>query len=178
MVTGDICKIESCKNILKKTEGHICQMHRSRFFRHGSYDISPNWANLKKGKPCLTKAGYLRINIDGKRVLQHRHIMEQHLGRKLAKNERVHHINGIGTDNRIENLELFKTNTEHMMTHHSDGWKNRKKGSEYSPEDIGIIIVRVSMPTRSYDNCYCGRKYFAKNLCEKHYQWAYDHNFR
>lgn len=33
--------------------------------------------------------------------------MEQYLGRALLKNENIHHKNGIKTDNRLDNLELW-----------------------------------------------------------------------
>lgn len=58
-----------------------------------------NGYNSRKG---VSRAGYAYANGG----LVHRQIMSQHLGRPLLKVESVHHLNGVRTDNRLENLEL------------------------------------------------------------------------
>ncbi len=47
---------------------------------------------------------------------EQRILMEQIIGRPLTRNEDVHHINGIKSDNRIENLRIL-TKQEHSRIH-------------------------------------------------------------
>lgn len=77
---------------------------------HYNKERSTRW---KGGK---TKAGeYVSILVEStekgqhktKYALEHRVIMERLIGRPLYPYENVHHLNGIKTDNRPENLELW-----------------------------------------------------------------------
>lgn len=73
--------------------------------------------------------GYVRGHAwrDGRRVkvLEHRFLMEQRLGRPLRAGEVVHHINANPSDNRIENLTLYPSSREHLRAAHSRRSKPR-----------------------------------------------------
>jgi len=57
-------------------------------------------------------------------VSEHRLVMEKYIGRYLKPEEIVHHIDGDGTNNKIENLVLFQNNKQHMIYHHKI-WKQK-----------------------------------------------------
>jgi len=51
-------------------------------------------------------------------VKRSRLVIENHISRYLNPKEVVHHINEIRDDDRIENLQLFKNQSEHAKHHH------------------------------------------------------------
>lgn len=61
---------------------------------------------VKDGYRVIRKKEHPNARVTGA-IFEHVYLMSQHLGRPLAKNERIHHKNGIRDDNHIENLELW-----------------------------------------------------------------------
>lgn len=55
------------------------------------------------------------INSDGSR--QHRNVAERYLKRKLTTEEVVHHLNEDKLDNRVLNLVVFETLSDHQRFH-------------------------------------------------------------
>lgn len=91
--------------------------------------IPCRYKNVKNnGHTYVSGNGYTYIKdhsdqrsiLSGGYVLLHRKVMEEKLGRLLQPGECVHHVNGIRTDNRPENLELFSSHADHMTHHYSE----------------------------------------------------------
>jgi lambda repressor-like predicted transcriptional regulator len=63
------------------------------------------------------KSKYRKLKLAHGRTLdEHRHVMQRAVGRSLASSEVVHHINGDGHDNRLENLQVMPL-SEHTRLH-------------------------------------------------------------
>lgn len=106
------------------------------------------------------RSRYKKLKIDGKTVSEHRHVMEQHLGRKLGAHEVVHHKNGDRFDNRVENLEVLDGHA-HGLHHGAERQKHPKTsrckvcGAEFTPE-----------PTKRARQVTCSRACFGKRVTQ------------
>ena len=153
------CHAEGCK--LKAVATNLCGKHHIRNKIYGN----PNEPFRKNADGTGSIAlGYKIITINGKRVREHRYLMEQHIGRRLKPFpfEVVHHKNGNKLDNRICNLEV-QTLKNHSKEHTVERWKSTDKGWAYfSGHKCCVDCGKTDSPHSSHGRCEKCRAVFRR----------------
>lgn len=101
----------------------------------------PGW----KGGRTTSPGGYVWIYMpehhraSNGRVFEHILVAEEKLGRKVTRDEVVHHINHVKTDNRPENLEVVGRG-EHVRNHFNEPIQLQKE-LELAKEETRLIKI-------------------------------------
>lgn len=111
------CSVRNCVYKAPAQSKGLCVTHYVIWRNHGD----PNFKiRRRRGTGSFTE-GYKIVIVNGKRIREHRHIIQKYLKRTLKPNEIVHHKNGKRSDNRLCNLEV-QDRGKHTSHHNQERW--------------------------------------------------------
>lgn len=142
------------KVILEERLNYVAQKHNrtKQVWEHKKSLLINNSTDKWQGGHIGKSTGYKYIRVNGKDIGEHILVMTKHLGRRLKRNEVVHHVDGNKLNNSLENLQLM-TRQEHSRLHSS--------------------LRRTNAPCL---RCGKERTIHARGLCNNCYRYCLKHN--
>ncbi len=137
-----ICSIPDCGKEVRARGW--CIKHWKRWYKSGD----PLFTKFVRGAGHKNKKGYRETYRDGEKMLEHRRVMEDILGRSLEPWEVVHHKDHDKSNNDPSNLEVMTLSTHSILHHpyrrfvsetHAECKKcgNIKPHEDFSPDNGG-----------------------------------------
>ena len=147
---GKTCSVPECGRE-QYTKG-LCRFHDGRK-RNGGFDekeLTPPKHFRQNHPQRWVHQSYYWISVNGRDIMEHRHIMQKLLGRTLGTDEVVHHKDGNKLNNDPNNLEVLSREG------HTSGHRTHQTPCR----------ICGSLEPRGDKKGYKG----ARGLCDKHYQ--------
>jgi len=176
--TGEVKKCQHCgkefyasTSVINKGKGIYC----SAQCQYAAMKGRTSWRRMALDTRRIRQDGYIEVKVaeTGKYIrdwrLEHRAVMEMHLGRRLKPTETVHHLNEVKTDNHLENLQLL-SNSDHVRRHPTP--RKRVKiicqecGKEFEtwPHRLGNLDETTN---RKYCSLACKNRAWGKTMTAK-----------
>ena len=130
--------IAEVAKVYRKTRQAVFDQFRVRGFKLRSKQMK-GLAMIDGYRFSFTKGGYLRGTVEGVRILAHHYVWTKANG-PLPAGHCVRHMNGVKTDNRLENLEMMtivefgKKYAARLNQFTSPRGSRRKKGDRIKAE--------------------------------------------
>lgn len=161
-----VCQKDFAIKLSRKNKAKYCSLKCRNKIQS---KISKDYYSKKYpiGRKFKNQVGYIMIKLPSHPfadssgyVFEHRLVMEKHIGRYLEPIEIVHHKNHIRDDNKIENLELFGSHSEHKKKHHSrlNENSNWKGGITYKVCEYCKIMFREHKESK-----FCSKECYWKS---------------
>ena len=152
------CKKEF--NYYQSQKRKFCSKSCANSFNQ-SGDKSNNWT----GGRTIRTFGYIAIwqphhpfSDNNGYVVEHRLVIEKSLGRFLKSGEVVHHLNGNTADNRLKNLKLFASHSDHMKKAHPNHTGHFKK-------TVGKINIICKVCNKNFIDYKTNTRTFCSQKC-------------
>ncbi len=156
-----VCGIECLASSYKHKAGRLTTCGPSCRGKRKSIDHT-GLTHLNSGRYVIVHRPDHPMSGKNGKLLEHRLVMSEHLGRLLGRHEVVHHKDGNRSNNSIENLELLQGHKAHAEVH-------AKESELYQLRDQGLLRCSSCREIKPLDafSAVKSARYGRQNQCKE-----------